>query len=127
MRASVLVMLVVLGGCGFGRGPAARVGEVTGKVSFEKQPLAGGTVTFIGADGKEVKSAIGRNGTYHIVGVSVGTARIGIISSTRAPKGLGGAKQKFVVIPERYDSPETSGLSYNVKEGAQEHDIELVP
>src|SRR5262249_14671034 len=41
--------------------------------------------------------------------------------------GQGPKKGTYVKIPDRYNDPKASGLTYDVQSGPQEHDIELTP
>jgi hypothetical protein len=40
-------------------------------------------------------------------------------------KQLGGPRTKYVPIPEKYEKPETSGLSVEAERGKKPYDIEL--
>jgi hypothetical protein len=114
--------VLILSGCGH----SGSVGKVTGKVRYKDQLLSSGTVTFVGADGKVQHGAIAADGTYRIARVAVGTARVAVLSHSRAPAGLGDGQEKPVAIPKRYERPETSGLTYEVKKGRQSFDIDLI-
>jgi len=98
---------------------------------------------------------IGDDGSYTLNGVPTGQARITVetdtakpanpqakqMASKMMPKGdkmPEGAEHspffqmkqqqsgdKYVAIPQKYKKPETSGLTYEVKRGKQEHNINL--
>src|SRR5262245_59320641 len=107
--AVCLTVLLPLAGCGPGR-PR----EITGLVRFRDRPLPSGTVVFVGADGKKAHSVIGTDGRYRVTGLARGTARVAVKTHPRVPPGLlprDAPKEPLVVIPERYEKPESSGLS----------------
>jgi hypothetical protein len=106
-------------------------GEVRGKVLLDGHPATAGTVTFLGADGKESKATIGHDGSFKVSDVAVGEARIAVANRS-IPKGLRdpagpGAKSEptTTVIPDRYKDPKTSKLTYRVTSGEQTYTIEL--
>jgi len=85
---------------------------------------------------------IKEDGSYQVEKVPVGEAKIAVTNrSLRAaasmPKGSAPpgkqsgsispeeAKRRYVPIPTKYETPDTSGLTYAVKSGPQEHDIPL--
>jgi hypothetical protein len=129
--------LLALAGCG----PAA--GSISGKVSYKDKPLNGGTVRLVSSDNRVKSAVIGTDGTYTIDRVPVGPAKIAVsppIAGTVMPRGMkmdpskmgGGpegaaapAGDKPVPLPDKYQDPEKSGLTYTVTAGKQEHDIPL--
>jgi hypothetical protein len=130
----LLALLVPLGVAGCGS-----TGQVTGKVTYQGQPLGSGIVAFHWADATRT-SAIDADGHYTIQKAPLGPARITV--ETMPPPGGGGKKGPqqstvtvdgapapppgtYVAIPARYKSPEESGLTYTVVRGRQTHDIPL--
>lgn len=97
----------------------AGAGSVTGKVTYKGKPLPGGTVTLTGKDGKAVSGAIVEDGSYTVRAVKPGTYTMTV--DTSAAKG-----KAFVAIPEKYKEADKSGLTVEVKEGNQNHDIDLI-
>jgi hypothetical protein len=140
---AVLLLLVPLGCSG--------KGSVSGKVLYKGEPLKGGTVTFVpDGEGKQsVRSNIEEDGTYTIIGVAPGPAKIMVETRSAKPTtGLppmmapGGkspfpandpnsarreaaSKDRYVNIPAKYEKTETSGLSYTVTSGKQTFDVKL--
>jgi hypothetical protein len=134
-------------GCG------SSTATVSGKISFRNNPLHGGTVTFYGPgeNGWTKTSTISDDGSYKLDHVPTGSARITVETKTakvnpqakqkmpkmpkdKPPEGLEhspfGQMQKqsadkFVEIPEKYKDPNQSGLTYEIKNGKQEHNINL--
>jgi hypothetical protein len=119
---------------------------ITGTVKYKGNPLKGGNVSFIHSDGTTVGSPIAEDGTYTITKMRAGDVKITVETSTLKPRGgrQGGASQvpagkeapggymgagdggkNYVEIPTKYETPETSGLTYTVKSGKQEHPIDL--
>ncbi len=104
-------------------------GEVSGKVTFNGEPLPGGMVTFIPENGKAEGVRIAEDGSYKVTNIPVGPVRITV--TTQAPVKFPGSKEpfeplgKYVPIPARYREAETSGLALEVKKGSQTQDLVL--
>jgi len=133
----VLVALPWISGC-----RSQPTGTVTGKVSYQNAPVKGGSVVFAGSNGQSVIADIKEDGTYTAEKVPVGQAKIavqtkslGVVASM--PKGSmpadkpsgrmspEEAKRRYVAIPANFETAETSGLTYTVVGGSQEHDLPL--
>lgn len=140
-------LLLAAAGCG------SSSGRISGKIIYKNNPLRGGMVTFSGpGESSWAKTArIADDGSYSIDDVPKGPAQISVETQTAKPnlqgraiaarmtKGrmpppevlehspFGQAQQanQYVAIPPKYGKPETSGLTYEVKGGKQEHDINL--
>ena len=79
--ASALLLALV---CGCGGGERT----VTGRVKY-KEPLSGGQVQFVGADGKSASGTIGPDGSYTVVGVPAGDVSVAeIIRGIVPPKDV---------------------------------------
>jgi hypothetical protein len=96
-------------------GPQVAAGDktssVTGKVTLDGKPLAGGTIIFHAADDDQfVGTKIKEDGTYKVVRVPAGKYRVAIKS-----KG----------VPARYGSEDTSALTVEFAAGVHEHNFEL--
>jgi hypothetical protein len=141
----VLPALLLSVGCG---GPK---GAISGRVTYLDKPLQAGTVTFFGSENRQVgSSVIAKDGTYSMVKVPAGpvtitvTAPVAIIRDPNAPNlppattEKGGKQKELIkrrreqkqsltrlIIPEKYSTPEQSGLTYTVQPGSQEHNIDL--
>jgi hypothetical protein len=142
----VLGLLVLAAGC-------SSSGTITGKITYQGRPVTGGTVLFASADGKgNVSSQIGADGSYTINKMPAGLAKIAVETKSAQPtqsrfgvgppKGMqpppgtvpegaksvydsGSATAKAELLPDTYGNPESSGLTFEVKGGAQTHNIEL--
>jgi hypothetical protein len=133
-------LLPALSGC-------SSSGGVSGTVYLDDKPLKGGTVVFIGTEGKpSARADIEENGSYKIPKIAAGKVKITVDTSwlnkgnqARVPKGKfptdmpnpynrGGKKDlsaRYVEIPEDYANPDKTSLTYDVKGGSQTHDIKL--
>jgi len=142
------VLVILSAGC-------SSKGTVSGKVTVNDQPVRRGTVTFTAASDKVWASSvpIGEDGSYTIVNAPPGPVKITVASADSNPrlrtkfkdrKGPAaedantddmppsvrnrfnpGASAGSPSVPKRYNDAETSGLTYEVKPGKQEHDIQL--
>ncbi len=130
-RLAVVLFLLSASGCG------ARTGTVAGKVLLDGKPVPGGYVNFFpqGENTTAKSSPIDKDGNYTVIGVPTGSVKIsvqGIFGSEQLPnmKGPNGmdmprSDRKTVYVPTKYSTVEESGLSYDVKPGSQDFNIEL--
>lgn len=124
--------LAAASGCGSGG-----TGIVSGKVTVDGKPVTHGTIFFVSEVGKKDAFAAGIiEGDYTSEPMPVGGTKIYIVSREVPPGGPGGggndlqksspkASPKVIKVPERYGSPETSGLTYDVVKGDQNKNFEL--
>ena len=140
-------LLLVAAGCG------SSSGRVSGKISYKSNPLHGGTVTFqaLGEKGWAKTASIAEDGSYNLDELPKGPAQISVETQTVKPNPVGQAMaakmtkgkdippemlksspfgqamqaDKYVAIPPKYGKAETSGLTYEVTRGRQQHDINL--
>jgi hypothetical protein len=128
--AFALLPLVALG--------CAGKGDVTGRVTYKGKPLVWGTVQFEGSDRLVKQGNINPDGTYTVQGVATGEAKVAVSSinpksSDFVPMQREGMKpppprpevKGWFPIPEKYDAPYKSGLTYPVRRGENKIDIEL--
>ena len=123
-------------------------GSVHGTVTLNGAPVPWGRISFVGETGYRVsKTSQIKNGRYEIKDIPTGPVKISV-ESFQAPalapgsatnpmvKGFGPPKGaepppevagKYLPIPPRYGSPDTSDLEYTVRRGDQEHDVPLSP
>jgi hypothetical protein len=150
MKKGVAGLLILLAaGCG------ASQGDVSGKVKFKGVPLTEGTVMFY-VNEKMYKGEIQPDGSYQIDHIPTGPAKIAVYvrqqtkvvvpnnpkvkvnvpndipaEARKAYEGLRGSKQEAkgpppVAIPDRYIDQNKSGLTHEVKAGAQMKDLDLL-
>jgi len=115
------LLLVVLGAvvsCSTG----TKMASVSGKVTYKGKPLKAGQIVFIDSKGKSAGAEIGADGRYEVKAAvgenavmveSQGSAGAAVKSAEGYSKSMPGKS----LIPERYQSPATSGLKYTVKAG----------
>jgi hypothetical protein len=143
---ALLAVAVLASGCGGGGGNAS----LSGKVTYKGQPLHIGRVTLVWSTGKNDKngrpiiesafSPISKEGTYHMEKLQGGAkAQVAIESVAPAvtnpldtsqvvseeEKKRRYEKAGFVPIPEKYAKVQTSGLSIELKGGANQKDFDL--
>ena len=151
-RCLLFGLLVLAVGCSSGPKRSIKHVDVTGKVLYKDRdgtykPVTGGEVTFVTVEGGfSSNGRIEEDGTYKI-NAPVGPVKISVNNqmlrdTTAAAKtgGMGAGKVpnrpeqfekdpvqgKFMALPPKYASPETSGLTYEVKnESNQSFDIKL--
>jgi hypothetical protein len=122
--------------------------EVSGKVLFKGQPLPGGRITFVSkeAPGFTGSGNIDEQGNYKCQ-VPVGEAKVSVDNQMLQATGGGrkgpGApankpglkrpgsedaqpqKGRYVLIPNKYYSPDNSGLVFTIKPGSQTIEVRL--
>jgi hypothetical protein len=140
--ACAALLALAVSGCESDRG------SVSGKVTYRRHPLGGGTVLFYGPDQSVTASLIAADGTYRAPNLPVGRVRVAVVPHPPVPPGLSranreappaarappvpsdstsvsGPEVRAVRIPEKYSHPERSGLSLQVDRAEQTFDIEL--
>jgi hypothetical protein len=144
--AAMLVSLVAIAGCGddeFGKRYS-----VKGTVKYKGQPVASGTITFDPLEAEKGRSASGtiEQGAYRLStagesdGALAGKYRVKIMSrnidysQVKANAGGGAGRQTDILkankaakdlIPSKYSTIETSGLSAEVKPESNTIDFDL--
>lgn len=121
--AAAVITSLIVAGCG----PRRPLVPVKGRVLFDGQPLAFGSVSFQGASGQPATAAIGPDGTFvlAVIGEGPGAARgrnrviVACYEGQRRPAASSGAELHLgaSLIPERYASYETSRLVIDVEPG----------
>jgi hypothetical protein len=131
-----LVTLANLIGCRGESGP--EMVNVSGRVSYQGKPLSRGTITFLPeGDGQPASGTIGSDGSYRLQTIEPGdgarTGRYKVIVSTsdlnvetldtamlpsEMPKGK-------TLTPAKFEKPETSGLTAEIKSGGSTLDFNL--
>jgi hypothetical protein len=130
----VLAALAAFAAAGCGRGK----GSITGEVKYQGRLLPIGDIAFMSQEGdQQVRHADIIDGKYSIPGIEAGRAKVVVTTwQPQPPKksGFGTAPApppatvpKYIPIPKRYGDPEQSGLTYEIKVGAQTKDFDLDP
>ena len=141
VMVTLLLSLGTLTGCGPDRPP---LGDVSGTVTHDGEPLAQGTITFEvpgarPARGEIVDGKIVNLSTYEAGdGVPVGAASVAITSTVQtstvtepsasddAPGGPSGMPEYKSLIPQEYANPQSSGLTATIEEGENALSFDLV-
>jgi hypothetical protein len=140
------LILSSMSGCGPGQRDRA---VVKGKVTFGNDPVPMANVTFTTKDNRVASAVTDENGNYTINDAPVGEVAISVtvpqlsgsakmgggIKMPEPPKDMSGLAtnklnfdpQKLPRVPEKYEKPETSGLTYKVHKGENTYDIPLNP
>jgi hypothetical protein len=131
-----LSAIALLNGCG-GPPPTA---TVSGSVTIQGKSITFGMITFqseVKNVPNPVRSGEIRNGKYSVAEVPVGPTTVAIQSIPvdpkpgPSPKGSQPAEPPpagpYVAIPTKYNAAATSGLTYDVTNGAQTKDFPLAP
>jgi hypothetical protein len=125
VRTLGLVLLASLAGCGDDKG------SVTGSVTFDGQPVASGTITFVKSEGGLVREgAVIRDGSFE-TNLPPGRYKIEVsaqkVVSKRQQKGFDGTVEeielKGEMIPEWYNAK--TELSEEIKPGSNTLKLDL--
>jgi hypothetical protein len=131
-----LLLVPLATGCG-GKAGAT----VSGTVTYQGKPLSSGIVTFVPDVGPAHNADIQSDGSYRMTNVPVGPVKISVTTNSpqnrAAPSKMPTSAEGFAkmeasmkggkesLIPARYTDPNKSQLTYTVKKGKQQFDIEL--
>jgi hypothetical protein len=135
-----LGLLVLATGCP-DKKKAPPYSEVSGTVFFKGQPLPGGRLSFVNDQGFAGGANIDEKGHYKI-SAPIGEVKIGVDNQMLGGGGRGAPMKKpglkrpdseeahpitgrYVKIPDKYYSPQESGLTYTVVSGSQTHDVKM--
>jgi hypothetical protein len=138
-RALGVMLLAAAIGCG---GNTPRTAAVSGTVTYKGKPLPNASVSFVPVkgDGRAASGVTNSAGRFDLGtfaaddGAIPGSYRIGIIARgpDRPPKagemgsGMPGEMMPGdPLIPQKYFTPETSGLTWEVKRGSNRVELEL--
>jgi hypothetical protein len=134
-----ITAMTLMTGCG---GPSQASNSIKGKITVDGETCANGTIIFHG-DKKDVPGPI-LNGKYNVDEPPTGTLTVSIKTASGAVQLVGGDKGKAPEAKDtgigtlaggnagkspnkKYESKETSGLTYEFKGGRQEKNWELAP
>jgi len=119
--------LFFFAGC---EGGTASLAPVSGKVSYQNQPLSRGTIVFVpdadrGNNGPLAQGTIQAGGSYAVQtegkpGAAPGWYRVTVIAvETPAGYSTGRSSAPRSLVPERYRDPQLSDLTCEVKAGQE--------
>jgi len=126
-----VALVVSLAGCG----QNSRLGRVSGTVRLDGKPVTSGVVQFVPAAGRAATGKIDSDGTYRLGtygesdGALIGPHKVAIVAyeagdDSRPAYELRNVKRK-PLVPTRYMSVGTSGLTADVKPGRNEFTFDL--
>ncbi len=137
----VFIVLVSATGCGekFPRG------KVSGKITYQGQPLTGTTMIFLTKDNMTYRAELDKEGGYSLDNIPLGPVKVSFQQAMpRVPKkadpdlsGKAGSEKKDSIVPPsepimpkfvlpvEYANPTASGVSFELKQPVQEWSIDL--
>ncbi len=107
---------------------------VEGKVTYDGKPLTKGTITFRPEKGPMAVGEIQPDGSYKLKtyqdgdGAVVGTHKVGVIAGDDSPTSMPGSPGYVApkaLIPEKFNNPDTSGLTATVSEAKKDVNFDL--
>ena len=133
--AAAVYLSVLLLGCLLGCGQDAKLGRVHGTIRLDGKPLTKGTAMFVPEAGRSAKGAIQSDGTFTLGtfhesdGALIGRHKVAVIAyeaGTFDRPAYETPNQKGKpLVPEKYMSPGTSGLTFEVKPGDNRPEFDL--
>lgn len=139
-----VVWLLTCVGCG--RSDRPPLGRIAGTVQYNGQPLASGTIIFEVPNARSAHGTIAEGKIVDVTtydsgdGVPVGEARLAVFATdagggaAASPAATPDAKtvidQNYMgsgrsLIPQRFNDPATSGLTWSIKAGENVVDLQL--
>jgi hypothetical protein len=134
LTAGTFLIVLTIAALGCGR----PTGSITGEVKYKGQLLPIGDIAFLSQEGEQqVRHADIIDGKYSIPRIEAGRAKVVVTTWQPQPRkksGFDGEDSappppvpKAILIPKRYGDPDKSGLTYDIKPGAQTKDFDLDP
>jgi hypothetical protein len=122
----VACLVVLISGCSQG-GKKRKMGKVSGMVSLDGKPVDDGQVHFISKTGYGKSVDLDGTGKYSVAELEATEYQVYVAPHPPGQQAPGTVKAaKPSVIPQKYQQPDTSGLTFTVVEGKDsKFDIEL--
>lgn len=124
LRFTLLAALMVCIGCS----RELPTGSVAGKVTFQGKPLAVGTVLLVNpATGIGANAVLDPSGGFRIEGVRTGEYQVAIQRPPAPPPDEMAAGKEWTPspVPDKYQVPDTSGLTVTINEGENTADFDI--
>lgn len=118
---SSVVAFVATTGCGPKRAARPDRAVVTGTVTYQGKPLPGGIITFTGANGDTEGGMLRENGSFYVENAPVGETKVSVDPEAIKPE-LG---SRYVKLPTKYLTAETTDLKFKVEAGNNKADFAL--
>ena len=141
VAAGMLVAIPILVAAGCGSVGELPLGRVTGRVTYQGKPLAGWIIYFVPQRGPSASGVIDEEGHYTLTTRSSGDgAVVGTHTVYFAPPSPAGPAEaesavegpevppppiQTIPLPQKYRSPDGSGLTAEVESGGSTRDFEL--
>ena len=127
--ASVVAAVII---CGCGTGDKNPRYKVTGKVTYQGQPVGEGTVTFENPDAGQVNSSPLDSGGTYALDLPAGAYKVSVAPPLVETKGTSDSPPDLIPkkvnnIPKKYWIQETAGLSAEVAKDKRTADFDLKP
>lgn len=117
--AALSLLIAATAGCQ----SKSSVVPVRGKVTMDGKPLTKGMIATLPAAGRGANAIIQPDGTFELRtfakndGATVGVHKVAIVANDAPTNGGPEAGSGKSLVPKRYTSPETSGLTIDVQVG----------
>lgn len=115
-----MLLVTLLTGCGTNSGEL--LVPVEGRVLIDGEPMQSGSVITTPAEGRGARGTIGEDGHFLLTtrdagkGAVVGVHRVAVVAYDHAEAlNKNPEAEVTLIVPARYTSPETSGLTIDVK------------
>lgn len=122
----LVAVIVAVAGCSSG---GVKKVTVSGTVSYKGQPVRSGILQFVGPEGAYSAANIQSDGSFTITDVVPGEVKVGVMEAPGGSGSSSGEKgrpaPKPVDLPDKYRSPETSGLKYTITPDTRQLDIKI--
>jgi hypothetical protein len=130
---AVLVCAACLALFGCAKKGGLETAPVTGKVTYKGKPLPNGTVMFVPGEGPAATGEIAADGTYHLTtyapndGAVLGKHKISITALADMSNLLPEQRNPLPpsLIPDKFMSHDSSGLTAEVARGNNEVNLDL--
>ena len=125
LRAGLITIATFFVGC---CDDAPTTYEVTGRVTYQENPLPSGNIMFVPDSGPAAAAAIGPDGFYTLKSVA-GTHRVVVTATAAAPADADETNYQPSppLLPPKFGRAETSGVSVTVQPNSENAiDIRLV-
>lgn len=120
------VCLTILAGCGDGK---AKLGKVTGTVSYKGSPISTGTIVFHPEEGRSASAEIVAGEITDVTtyeandGVPIGKHKVTVTAAEKTGEGTTAIVKN--AIPEKYGSLKTTDLEVEITSGENTVELDL--
>jgi hypothetical protein len=116
----LLILLALAVGCGKKK-PRMESNRcpVTGTVTFDGKPIAAGIISFVSAKDPiySATASLGEGGHFEVADAPAGKVLVAVQTKTAL---FGSNASAYVPIPEKYNNPNTSGLTADIDQSIKD-------